>query len=114
MDKIKLKQILYNLVNNALKFTPDNGHIAVVAKKSGDTIRISVRDTGIGIPEDKQKIIFEPFKQVDSSLSRTYSGTGLGLTIVKNLVEMHGGEIKVESEATKGSTFTIILPVIEK
>ncbi|KKH46637.1 PAS domain S-box protein [Methanosarcina sp. 1.H.A.2.2] len=113
-DKIKFKQILYNLVNNALKFTPENGHIEVVANKSGNTIRISVGDDGIGIPEDKQQIIFEPFKQVDSSLSRMYGGSGLGLTIVKNLVEMHSGEIKVKSEVTKGSTFTIILPVKEK
>lgn len=113
-DKIKFKQILHNLVNNALKFTPENGYIAVTAKKSGNTIRITVRDNGIGIPEDKQQIIFEPFKQVDSSLSRMYGGSGLGLTIVKNLVEMHGGEIKVKSEVAKGSTFTIILPVKEK
>ena len=109
-DKIKFKQILHNLVNNALKFTPEKGHIAVAAKKSGNTIRITVRDNGIGIPEDKQQIIFEPFKQVDSSLSRIYSGSGLGLTIVKNLVEMHGGEIRVKSEVEKGSTFTIIWP----
>ncbi|KKG15180.1 hypothetical protein EO98_15260 [Methanosarcina sp. 2.H.T.1A.6] len=113
-DKIKFKQILYNLVNNALKFTPENGHIEVVANKSGNTIRISVGDDGIGIPEDRQQIIFEPFKQIDSSLSRMYGGSGLGLTIVKNLVEMHSGEIKVKSEVTKGSTFTIVLPVKEK
>lgn len=113
-DKIKLKQILHNLVNNALKFTPENGYIEVEAKKSEDMediIEICVRDNGIGIPEDKQQIIFEPFKQVDSSLSRTYSGTGLGLTIVKHLVEMQGGEIRVKSELTKGSTFTILWPV---
>lgn len=113
-DKIKIKQILHNLVNNALKFTPDNGHIEVEAKKLENTIEICVRDNGIGIPEDKYQIIFEPFKQVDSSLSRMYSGTGLGLTIVKHLVELHGGEIKVKSELTKGSTFTVLWPVKEK
>jgi len=113
-DKIKLKQILHNLLNNALKFTPDNGHIEVEAKKLENTIEICVKDNGIGIPEDKHQIIFEPFKQVDSSLSRMYSGTGLGLTIVKNLVELHGGEIKVKSELTKGSTFTVLWPVKEK
>ncbi len=113
-DKIKLKQILHNLVNNALKFTHENGHIEVEARKLENIIEISVRDNGIGIPEDKQQMIFEPFKQVDSSLSRMYSGTGLGLTIVKNLVEMHGGEIKVKSKLTKGSTFTILWPVKEK
>ncbi|MCQ1534943.1 PAS domain S-box protein [Methanosarcina sp. KYL-1] len=109
-DKIKFKQILHNLVNNALKFTPENGYVQVETKKSRNIIEISVRDSGIGIPEDKQKTIFEPFKQVDSSLSRMYNGTGLGLTIVKKFVEMHGGEIRVKSEVEKGSTFTIIMP----
>jgi signal transduction histidine kinase len=113
-DKIKVKQILHNLVTNALKFTPNNGHVNVWAKMSADTIEISVKDNGIGIPEDKQKIIFEPFKQLDSSLSRNYSGTGLGLMIVKKFIEMHGGEIRVESELTKGSKFTIILPIKKK
>lgn len=110
-DKIKLKQILHNLVNNALKFTPENGEVLVEAKKSGDVIEISVEDTGIGILEEKQEMIFESFKQVDSSLSRMYTGTGLGLTIAKKLVEMHGGEIKLKSEVEKGSIFTIIWPV---
>lgn len=113
-DKIKVKQILHNLVTNALKFTPNNGHVNVWAKMSADTIEISVKDNGIGIPEDKQKIIFEPFKQLDSSLSRNYSGTGLGLMIVKKFIEMHEGEIRVESELTKGSKFTIILPIKKK
>jgi signal transduction histidine kinase len=113
VDKIKFKQILHNLVNNALKFTPENGHVEVKAKKSEKAIEISVTDDGIGIPEDRQKIIFEPFKQVDSSLSRTYGGTGLGLTIVKKFIEMHGGEISVKSEIGKGSTFTILLPTKE-
>ncbi len=111
VDKIKLKQVLHNLVNNALKFTPENGHVKVEARKSRSLTEISVRDDGIGIPEDKLEIIFEPFKQIDSSLSRKYSGTGLGLMIVKKFVEMHGGEIRVKSELTKGSTFTILLPV---
>jgi signal transduction histidine kinase len=113
-DKIKVKQILHNLVTNALKFTSNNGHVNVWAKMSADTIEISVKDNGIGIPEDKQKIIFEPFKQLDSSLSRNYSGTGLGLMIVKKFIEMHEGEIRVESELTKGSKFTIILPIKKK
>lgn len=111
VDKTKFKQILHNLVTNALKFTPRNGHVEVEAKHYGDIMEISVRDNGIGIPEDKLEIIFEPFKQIDSSLSRKYSGTGLGLMIVKKFVEMHGGEIRVKSELTKGSTFTILLPV---
>jgi signal transduction histidine kinase len=113
-DKIELKQILHKIVNNALKFTPENEHIEVKAKKSENKIEISIRDNGIGIPEDKLQVIFEPFKQVDSSLSRMYSWTGLGLTIVKHLVEIHDGEIKVKSELTKGSTFTVFWPVKEK
>ncbi len=111
VDKTKFKQILHNLVNNALKFTPENGHVNIDAKKSGNITEISVMDNGIGIPEEKLDVIFEPFKQVDSSLSRNYGGTGLGLMIVKKFVEMHGGEISVKSELTKGSTFTIILPI---
>jgi len=113
-DKTKFKQILHNLVNNALKFTPENGHVGIDAKKSGNMAEISVKDNGIGIPEDKLDIIFEPFKQVDSSLSRNYGGTGLGLMIVKKFIEMHGGEIRVKSELTKGSTFTILLPIKEE
>ncbi|MCC4770662.1 hypothetical protein FXV91_10850 [Methanosarcina sp. DH2] len=114
MDKVKFKQILHNLVNNALKFTPEDGRIEIWARKLENTIEICVKDNGIGIPEDKQQVIFEPFKQIDSSLSRMYSGTGLGLTIVKHLVEMQGGEIKVKSELTKGSTFTVLWPTKEE
>ncbi|MHC1753919.1 MAG: PAS domain S-box protein [Methanosarcina sp.] len=114
IDKVKFKQILHNLVNNALKFTPEDGRIEIRARKLENTIEICVKDNGIGIPEDKQQVIFEPFKQIDSSLSRIYSGTGLGLTIVKHLVEMQGGEIKVKSELTKGSTFTVLWPAKEE
>lgn len=114
IDKIKFKQILHNLVNNALKFTPENGHVQVWARKVEEKIEICVKDDGIGIPEYKHQLIFEPSKQIDSSLSRMYSRTGLGLTIVKHLVELQGGEIKIKSKLTKGSTFIVSWPFKEK
>lgn len=128
-DKIKLKQVLYNLLSNAVKFTPDSGSITVSAiqvKQSEaegqgpesiyyglgtDFVEISVADTGIGIKKDDLERIFSEFEQVESTLSRRYEGTGLGLTLTKRLVELHGGEIKVESEIGKGSKFTIIIPL---
>ncbi|MEI6127926.1 MAG: response regulator, partial [Pseudomonadota bacterium] len=108
-DPGRLKQILRNLTNNALKFTAV-GEISILvslAEDLGEKIRIrfAVKDTGIGIPEEKQGIIFESFTQVDSSTTRKYGGTGLGTTIAKQLVEMMGGEIGLESTLGKGSTF---------
>lgn len=108
-DKLKLKQIMYNLLNNAIKFTPDNGLISVVVKRAGNTIEVSVSDTGIGIPAHMREEIFDPFVQVDSSSKRKFGGTGLGLALTKRFVEMHNGKIWVESEEGKGSTFTFTL-----
>ncbi len=108
-DKLKLKQIMYNLLNNAIKFTPDNGLISVVVKRTGNTIEVSVSDTGIGIPAHMREEIFDPFVQVDSSSKRKFGGTGLGLALTKRFVEMHNGKIWVESEEGKGSTFTFTL-----
>ncbi len=108
-DKLKLKQIMYNLLNNAIKFTPDNGLISVVVKRAGNTIEVSVSDTGIGIPVHMREEIFDPFVQVDASSKRKYGGTGLGLALTKRFVEMHNGKIWVESEEGKGSTFTFTL-----
>ncbi|MDD4331382.1 MAG: ATP-binding protein [Methanosarcinaceae archaeon] len=112
VDKIKFKQILHNLVSNALKFTPRAGKVWVRAEKIQNTLEISVQDSGIGIPKEKQELIFEPFKQVDSSLSREYAGTGLGLSLVKKFVKMHGGEISVQSEINKGTLFRVSLPFL--
>jgi signal transduction histidine kinase len=144
-DERKLKQIIYNILSNAVKFTPDGGEILLTANRvtrsesrvgaerqsrfiedpvlvhpttdnaqdaTGEYIEISVADTGIGIrPEDTDRI-FNPFEQIDGSLSRKYQGTGLGLSLTKCLIELHGGTIWVESEGEgKGSIFSFIIPV---
>jgi PAS domain S-box-containing protein len=108
-DKTKLMQIMLNLLGNAIKFSQDYGNIVIIAEKSNDEIRISVSDSGIGIPESRLVDIFDPFVQVDSSNKRKYGGTGLGLTLVKRYVEMHKGNIWVKSEEGKGSTFTFTI-----
>lgn len=109
-DKTKIKQIMYNLLNNAIKFTPDNGSISIITKKNDNTIEVSVSDTGIGIPENMHEEIFDPFVQVDASNKRKYGGTGLGLALTRRFVEMHKGKIWVESEEGKGSTFIFTIP----
>ncbi|HWR26085.1 MAG TPA: PAS domain S-box protein [Methanosarcina sp.] len=113
-DRIRLKQIIFNLVSNAIKFTPKDGSIKVLAKKEGESLRVSVADTGIGISKENQELLFQPFKQVDSSISRKYEGTGLGLVLVRKFVELHGGKIWVESEPGKGTTFLFELPLKHK
>jgi len=110
-DEGKFKQILYNLLSNAVKFTPESGSITVGARQSGDMAEISVTDTGIGISEEDQKKLFQPFIQADATTSREYGGTGLGLSLVKKFSELHGGTAWVESEPGKGSTFTFAIPV---
>lgn len=115
-DKIKIRQIVTNLLSNAIKFTPEGGRINVnVARIDGDRIEIKVQDTGVGIAESDQAIVFEKFRQGPSAiggdnLTREVSGTGLGLSIVKELCILLGGEIVLESEVGKGSTFTVRLP----
>ncbi|WP_340818388.1 PAS domain S-box protein [Methanolobus sp. WCC4] len=110
-DKIKMKQILYNLLSNAIKFTEENGKIGLESRMENNSVRISVSDTGIGIPLEQLEAIFDPFRQVSSATNRTHGGTGLGLSIVKYYVEMHSGEISVKSEVGKGSTFTLTIPI---
>jgi signal transduction histidine kinase/CheY-like chemotaxis protein len=109
VDPSRLKQILINLLSNAVKFT-ERGHIEVIAQPSGRMVRIAVKDTGIGISAEAQKVIFEEFVQGDGSSTRRHGGTGLGLSIVRKLVEMHGGAITVVSEPGLGSTFTFTVP----
>lgn len=110
MDKEKYEKILLNLLSNAIKFTPEGNKIIVeLGFVSGD-MYLRVRDTGIGIPEDKIDFIFDRFLQVNSSLSRRAEGTGIGLSLVKKLVEIMGGTIKVKSKVDEGSEFTIMFP----
>ncbi len=109
-DENRLQQILYNLIGNAIKFTQE-GEVKVQATVTGEFIAVSVSDTGIGIPADKQQAIFRSFEQGDGSTARQFGGTGLGLSITKQLVELHGGQITVESTPGQGSTFTFTLPV---
>jgi len=108
-DERKVKQVLYNLLSNAVKFTPDGGGIEVTAAREDGSVRIAVRDTGIGIAPDDQTKIFEEFRQVGRERSR--EGTGLGLTLTKRFVELHGGAITVQSTPGKGSTFSFTLPI---
>ncbi|MBA7701941.1 Non-motile and phage-resistance protein [subsurface metagenome] len=110
-DKAKLGQVLLNLVDNSSKFTPDGGKLKIEAVREGDWCRVSVIDNGIGIKEEDQERIFEPFYGVDDSLVTERNGTGLGLALVKQIVEKHGGRIWVESEWGKGSRFSFTLPL---
>ncbi len=111
-DERRLKQILVNLLANAVKFTPEGGQVGLDVHTYEEQHRIyfTVWDTGIGIAPADQQRLFQPFIQVDSSLSRQYEGTGLGLALVSHLTELHGGTVKLESEVGKGSRFTVALP----
>ncbi|MDX1699855.1 MAG: ATP-binding protein, partial [Melioribacteraceae bacterium] len=108
-DENRLQQILHNLVGNAVKFT-DEGMVRITAERQNGHIKIDISDTGIGIPEDKFDTIFNSFEQADGSTAREYGGTGLGLTVTKQLVELHGGTIDVQSKVGEGSTFSFTLP----
>jgi GAF domain-containing protein len=109
-DERKIKQILLNLLSNAVKFTPEGGRISITANKTDNGAEISVSDTGVGIAPEDQPKIFEEFRQVGSDSTHKTEGTGLGLTLAKKFVELHGGKIWVESEVGKGSTFSFTLP----
>jgi len=110
-DKAKVSEVLLNLLSNAAKFTPDGGKLKIEAVRKGNWCQVSVIDNGIGIKEEDQEQIFEPFCQLDNPLTKEKSGTGLGLALVKQIVEKHGGQIWVESEYGKGSRFTFTLPL---
>lgn len=116
LDGFRLQQCLNNLLSNAVKFT-QSGRIDVIVKtatiKNKDSLVIAVKDTGIGMTPDQAKSIFDEFKQADNSISRTYGGTGLGMSITKQLTELMGGEIRVKSEVGNGSTFALVLPILE-
>ena len=121
-DGVKLKQIIYNLVSNAVKFSPDGSTIHIAARRLAaasspletESVAISVADHGIGIAPEHQQLIFDEFRQVHEPSTRRPAGTGLGLTLVKKFVELHGGVVQVESTLGTGSTFTVILPWVEQ
>ena len=110
-DPDKIERIMLNLLSNAIKYTPENGFIKVKINSTPDEIIVSVKDSGVGIPKEKLYDIFDRFGQVDDSLNRKCEGSGIGLSLVKNLVEMHGGEIHVNSEVNKGSEFVFSIPI---
>jgi two-component system sensor histidine kinase/response regulator len=110
-DLVRFKQVLYNLVSNAIKFTPNDGSIRIDCSDEGSKVKISVTDSGIGIRPEDQKLVFEEFKQVHDTALVTDRGAGLGLTISKRLVEQQGGEMTLRSELGKGSQFSFTLPV---
>jgi PAS domain S-box-containing protein len=109
-DERKVKQILFNLLSNAVKFTPEGGSVTLTASKEDDAVRICVADTGIGIKAEDMAKLFTEFTQLESTYTKKYEGTGLGLALTKKLVELHGGRIWVESEEGKGSRFIFTLP----
>ncbi len=120
LDVRKVKQVLYNLLSNAVKFTPEGGEVRLAVRRVGRAavpdgrfeqyLEVAVSDTGIGIAEADQARLFQPFTQIDSTLSRRYEGTGLGLVMVKRLAELHGGTVGLKSAPGQGSTFTVWLP----
>ncbi len=113
LDARKIKQVLFNLLSNAVKFTPDGGSVTVKAFSEQDQICVDVSDTGIGIDEKQLGLLFRPFEQLDGSLSREYEGTGLGLVMVKRLIELHNGSVSVNSQKNAGSTFSFKIPYLQ-
>lgn len=111
VDVDKIERIVLNLLSNAIKYTEPGGKISIFVSSRFDKVHICVQDTGIGIPKDMQTSIFERYQQVNSSLTKGIEGSGLGLSIVKSFVELHGGSIKVKSEPNVGSKFHICLPI---
>jgi signal transduction histidine kinase len=110
-DRLKLRQILLNIVGNAIKFTPAGGSIQLAAEPTGDKVVITVADTGIGVPSDKLTQIFEPFFQVDSGTTREYAGVGLGLAIARDITRAMGGDIYFDSTVGRGSVVSVVLPI---
>jgi signal transduction histidine kinase len=111
-DERKIKQVLLNLLSNALKFTPEGGRVEVRARAVEGRVEVSVADTGVGIAPEDQEAVFEEFRQVGAA-SKKAEGTGLGLALSRKFVELHGGRIWVESEPGRGSTFTFALPLTQ-
>ena len=112
-DTLKIRQILSNLLSNAVKFTPNGGEISLNISYVRGLLKVRVEDNGIGIAEDRQKMIFQAFSQADNSITRKYGGTGLGLSISSVFVRLLGGELELVSEKGKGSIFSFSIPVEE-
>ena len=110
-DREKLRVVLDNLISNAVKFTPTGGRVWVTLCERGDEVELSVADSGVGIPPEELERVFERFYQIESHLTRRHGGMGLGLSIVKELVELHGGRVWAESDPDRGSRFVVVLPV---
>ena len=111
VDSDRIKQVIFNLLDNAIKFSPDDSTINVRASKKDDDVLFEVQDSGRGIPKSQRKRVFETFYQVDSGMDRKFGGAGLGLAISRGIVLAHGGNIWVDSKAGEGSTFRFTLPV---
>ena len=111
-DELKLKQVIVNLLSNAVKFTPDGGSVTVTARRVDDEVHVSVRDTGIGIAAAEQERIFEAFQRGGRAARTSTEGTGLGLTLSKRIVDLHGGRLWMESEPGVGSTFSFAIPLV--
>ena len=113
LDRDKLEKTILNLVFNALKFTPANGLVAVRVEKKDGQLVATVRDTGVGISAKNLPFVFDRFWQADNSSKRKYQGVGIGLSLVKELTEVQGGKVSVESEEGKGTVFTVSLPFVQ-
>jgi len=111
-DQRRLKQILVNLLNNAVKFTAEEGKVSLKVRPSDDGLGVAfeISDTGIGIAAADIDRLFQPFEQIDSTLARKFEGSGLGLALVRRMVQMHGGVVTVESQPGQGSQFTVVIP----
>jgi signal transduction histidine kinase len=110
-DAERIHQVLFNLLANAVRFTPPDGTVSVTAALSGDRCEVTVTDTGQGIPPEHLPFVFERFYRADAARARERGGTGIGLAIVRSIVEAHGGTVRAESDAGKGSAFTFDLPL---
>jgi signal transduction histidine kinase len=110
-DERRMRQVLINILANAVKFTPAGGRVGLAMRRTDKGLLIEVKDTGIGIPADKIDLAMAPFSQVETDTNRQYQGTGLGLPLAKRLVELHGGTLSLASEVNRGTVVSIIIPL---
>jgi signal transduction histidine kinase len=112
-DKTRLQQLFTNLIDNAIKFTPEGGAIHITVEKNNGSVQVKIKDNGVGIPKEEQEKIFKRFYRVDKSRSKETGGVGLGLSISEWIAQAHQGRIEVDSELNQGSTFTVFLPSLK-